>query len=311
MSGSGIAFYWTTDDVGLPRHYFVRIQSIAIDITIPGDATPETASLLLKGFLSMKNPENGGDGTEYAGGVEFTLPKLKMGGSAAMRLNPKIPAFLVDVGLELSSPIVLGSTGLGIYGFRGLVGQRYVATKNAAGVPDDGPWWQYYKAKVADTYREGIVTDKFEQTDGFSLGAGVSVATVPDGGRTFSSKLFFLLSLPEVFLLQGQGQILKERIGLDTTTDPPFFALLAISSTSIEAAFGVNYKVPDDGSNPGAIATVNALIEMGFFWGNSSAWYINLGKDQPEDRRIQVRLLTLFNAYFYINQTILLIRVLL
>lgn len=297
VSGSGIAFYYTTD--GGPFHFFMRIQSIAIDITIPGDAKPADASLLLKGFLAMKSPENGGGGTEYVGGVDFSLPKLKMGGSAAMRMNPKIPAFLVDVGLELSSPIVLGSTGLGIYGFRGLVGQRYVATKNAAGVAPDAPWWQYYKAKVPDTYREGIVTDKFEQTNGFSLGAGVSVATVPDAGKTFSSKLFFLLSLPEVFLLQGQGQVLKERIGLDTTTDPPFFAMLAISSTSIEAAFGVNYKVPDDGSKPGAIADVNGLIEMGFFWGNSAAWYINLGKDQPEDRRISVRLLTLFNAYFY------------
>jgi len=297
VSGSGIAFYYTTD--GGPLHFFMRIQSIAIDITIPGDAKPADASLLLKGFLAMKSPENGGGGTEYSGGVDFTLPKLKMGGSAAMKMNPKIPAFLVDVGLELSSPIVLGSTGLGIYGFRGLVGQRYVATKGAAGVQPEEPWWKYYKAKVADTYREGIVTDKFEQTDGFSLGAGVSVATVPDAGKTFSSKLFFLLSLPEVFLLQGQGQILKERIGLDTTTDPPFFAMLAISSTSIEAAFGVNYKVPDDGSKPGAIADVNGLIEMGFFWGNSSAWYVNLGKDQPEDRRISVRLLTLFNAYFY------------
>ena len=74
VSGSGIAFYWTTDDnSGYPRHFFVRIQSIAIDIIIPGNATPETASLLLKGFLSMKSPEGGGDGTEYAGGVEFTL----------------------------------------------------------------------------------------------------------------------------------------------------------------------------------------------------------------------------------------------
>lgn len=299
VSGKGIAFYYTVDNDPLPLHFFVRIQSIAIDIIIPGSAKPAEAALLLKGFLSMKEPENGGEGTEYIGGVEFTLPKLKMGGSAAMRMNPKVPAWIIDVGLELSTPIVLGSTGLGIYGFRGLVGQRYVATKNAVGLPDDAPWWQYYKAKVADSYKEGIDVFKFEQTDGFSLGAGVSLATVPDAGKTFSSKIFFLLSLPEVFLLQGQGQILKERIGLDTTTDPPFFALLAISSTSIEAAFGVNYKVPDDGGNPGSIVTVNALIEMGFFWGNAGAWYVNLGKDQPDDRRISVRLLTLFDAYFY------------
>lgn len=298
-SGNGIALYWTTDNdpgAGRDLHFFMRIQSIAIDIIIPGNAKPADAALLLSGFLAMKDTASG---TEYQGGVSFTLPKLKMGGSAAMRLNPKVPAFIIDVGLEMSTPILLGSTGLGIYGFRGLVGQRYVATKNAAGVDDAEPWWKYYKAKIAPDYKEGIQVSKFDQTNGFSLGAGVSLATAADGGKAFSSKIFFLLSLPEIFLLQGQGQILKERIGLDSTQDPPFFALVAISKTSVETAFGVNYKIPDDGDEPGAIATVDGVLETGFYWGDSFAWYINIGKDQPENRRIQVRLLTLFDAYFY------------
>lgn len=297
-SGNGIALYWSKadSDLGLPLHFFMRIQSIAIDIIIPGNAKPADAALLLSGFLAMKDT---GSGTEYQGGVSFTLPKLKMGGSAAMRLNPKVPAFIIDVGLELSTPILLGATGLGIYGFRGLVGQRYVATKGAAGVDDAEPWWKYYKAKIEPDYKEGIQVSKFDQTNGFSLGAGVSLATATDGGKIFSSKIFFLLSLPEVFLLQGQGQVLKERVGLDTTQDPPFFALVAITSSSVETAFGVDYKMPDDGDEPGAIATVQGVLETGFYWGDSFAWYLNIGKDEPENRRIQVRLLSLFNAYFY------------
>jgi hypothetical protein len=297
-SGNGIAFYFTVD--GGPLHVFFRIQSIKVDIIIPGNASAETAALTLKGILSMRDNPNPPGGTEYIGGVDFTLPKLKMGGSAAMRLNPKVPAFIVDVGLELSTPIVLGSTGLGIYGFRALLGQRYVASKSAANVPEDGRWWEYYKAKIAPDYKEGVQVSKFNQRDGFSLGAGVSLATAPDGGRVFSSKIFFLLSLPEVFLLQGQAQILKQRIGLDATQDPPFFAMLSITNTSIEAALGVNYQIPDEGDKPGSIATVNGVMEMGFFWGNSSAWYINIGRDLPESYRIQVRLLNLFNAYFYL-----------
>ncbi|MGL5891053.1 MAG: hypothetical protein ACRC3B_14285, partial [Bacteroidia bacterium] len=237
-SGNGIAFYFTVDGGSL--HVFFRIQSIKVDIIIPGNATAETASLTLKGFLSMRDNPNPPGGTEYIGGVDFTLPKLKMGGSAAMRLNPKVPAFIVDIGLEISTPILLGSTGLGIYGFRALLGQRYVATKSAASVPEEGRWWEYYKAKINPDYKEGIQVSKFDQRNGFSLGAGVSLATSPDGGRVFSSKVFFLLSLPEVFLLQGQGQILKQRIGLDSTQDPPFFALISITNSSIETAFGVN-----------------------------------------------------------------------
>lgn len=301
--GDGIKFYYTVDDeeVGQPKHIFVRIQGIGIDIIIPGSSSPDNAVLLLNGYLAMKDPKPGNEqaGEEYAGGITFSLPRLKMKGSASMRLNPKVPAFIVDTDLELSNPILLGSTGLGIYGFRGLLGQRYVASKTVTGLAEDAPWWQYYKAKVAPDYKEGVQISKFDQTPGFSLGAGASLATAMDGGRIFSSKLFFLLSLPEVFLLQGQGQILKERIGLDTTNDPPFFALLSISKTSVEAALGADFLISDT-KRPGGIAKVSALIEMGFFFGNSSAWYVNIGKDLPESRRVNARILELFDAYFYL-----------
>jgi hypothetical protein len=298
--GDGIKFYYTSDTgPGKPLHTFVRIQGISIDLTITNKS--EETILLLKGYLAMKDPQPGNEeaGTEYVGGIEFSLPKLEMGGSAAMRLNPKVPAFLVDINLEIATPIPLGTTGLGIYGFRALLGQRYVASRTAAGVPEDGEWWQYYKAKIAPDYKEGIQASKFDQEKGFSLGAGVSLATSTDSGKAFSSKLFFLLSLPEVFLFQGQAQMLKERIGLDSTNDPPFFAMIAISKTSVEAAFGVNYKMPDD-KNPGSIAKIDALIEMGFFFGNASAWYINIGRDLPEERRVNVRLFDLFDSYFYL-----------
>jgi hypothetical protein len=299
--GEGIKFYFTTDvGAGKPFHSFVRIDGIGIDLIIPGDATAEAAALLLSGYLSMKSPENAAPGgaseTEYMGSVTFSLPKIGLSGSASMRLAPKIPAFVVDIGLELPAPILLGTTGLGIYGFRGLVGNAYVPSKSAAGVAEADPWWKYYKAKVAPANREGIQVEKFQQKDGFSVGAGISLATAPDAGRSFSSKIFFLLGLPDVFLLQGQGAVLAERVGLDTSQDPPFFALIAITSTSVEAAFGVNYNVPSGGE----ILALKGTLEMGFFFGNASAWYINVGRDQPDNMRVEARILNLFNGYAFL-----------
>jgi hypothetical protein len=300
VSGSGIAFYYTVDNgSGLEPDRFLRIQSIAVDLVIPGSASPESAMLLLKGYLSMRAAQPPSSGSEYAGSIAFTLPKLKMSGAAAMRLNPSVPAFIIDVGLEIATPILLGSTGLGIWGFRGLLGLRYVATKHAAKVDDAEPWWKYYKAKIADDFQEGIQVSKFDQIPGFSLGAGVSLATASDTGTAFSSKIFFLLSLPEVFLLQGQGQILKGRILLTDKTDPPFFALISITKTSVETAFGLKYAIPAEGDKPGGIATVDAVIEMGFFWGSSAAWYINIGRENPTNARVLVRLLSIIDAYFY------------
>lgn len=296
--GDGIKFYFTVDNG--PLDVFIRIQSIAIDLVIPGDASPENAALLLNGYLSMKEPSTPGGGTEYAGGITFSLPKLKMGGSAAMRYNPNVPAFLIDVGFEIPTPIPLGPTGLGIYGFRGLIGSNYVATRKAAGLSDESKWYEYYKAKIAPDYREGIQASKFEGKPGFSIGAGVSLATAADSGKVFSAKVFFLLSLPEVFLIEGQGAVLKERIGLDTTVDPPFYAFIAITSQSIETALGANFPIPDSGNNKGDIVQVDALIEIAFFFGNSLGWYVNFGRDLPEEKRIRARILTLFDAYFYL-----------
>lgn len=302
--GDGIKIYFSSDNgPGKPLDIFVRIQSISIDLIIPGSASKDQATLLLSGYLSMKEPTYPGSnsGTEYAGGIDFKLPKLKMGGSAAMKYNPDIPSFLIDVSLELSTPIVLGATGMGIYGFRALFGKQYVVSRTEAPVslPEDAEWWQYYKKKVNPEQREGVTTSKMANLQGFSFGAGLSLASAMDGGKVFSSKLFFLLSLPEVFLLQGQAQILKNRIGLDTTEDPPFFAIIAIDRASVSAGMGLNYRFPDDGDNPGKIATVDALIEMAYFWHDSSAWYLNVGRDTPDERRIRGRIFDLFDVYVY------------
>jgi len=296
--GKGIQVYFSTDNDTLPLDIFIRIESIRIDIIIPGDADPDDASVIIAGFLSMKEPPPGLPGTEYAGGISIDLPQAGIGGSAAMRFNPKVPYFIIDLEVEISKAIPLGSTGLGLYGFRGLVGKYFVATKNAAGVADSEPWWKYYKAKVDPDYKEGVQISKFDPKGGFALGLGVSLATATDGGKVFSSKIFLLLSLRELFMLQGQAAILSERIKLNDPNDPPFFALIVITRESIEAALGVNYLIPDD-KDPGSIATVQGVLELGFFFKDSSAWYLNIGRDLPESYRIQVRLLDLFDVYFY------------
>jgi hypothetical protein len=304
--GKGIKYYYTTD--GGPFKWFIRLESLSIDIIIPGSSDPKDAAVIIKGFLSIKDPKilPGTvdplltilkNATEYAGGVYISIPKFKgLEASASMRMTPQVPAFIIDLGVEISTPILLGTTGLGIYGFRAIFGKRYVATKDAAGIPPDGEWWQYYKAKIDPDYKEGIQLSKFSIKEGFSVGAGVSLATSSDSGKTFSSKLFFLLSLPDVFLFQGQAQFLKERISLDAVPDPPFFAIIAITKQSIEAGFGINYKIPDD---TGKLVTVDGVTELGFFFGDAAAWYFNVGRESPDSMRIQARVFDILNMYFY------------
>jgi len=301
VRGNGVKLYFTVDG-GTPDA-FLRLEGLAIDITIPMGASKENATVLISGFLSMREPSAGNvnqpSAVEYMGGVSFTLPKAHLSGAAAMRLNPSIPAYFVDISIELPNAIPLGASGLGIYGFRGLIGHHYVVDKKAAGLPTEASWWEYYKKHVQppNSNKEGIYSQKMEQGNGFALGAGVSLATSTDKGKAFSSKLFFMLALPDVFLLMGQAAILRNRVGLDTQSDPPFSALLAVSSSSIEANLGVNYNIPED---TGAILKLNGLFELGFFFGNASAWYLNIGRDLPEEKRVKGRLFTLFNLYSYL-----------
>jgi hypothetical protein len=294
VRGKGIEFHFPKDrDLSA---CYLKIQSIAIDLVIPGTASKETATLLISGFLSV-----GGTQTdpEYEGGVSFALPKAKIAGGASMKLRPKEPAFLVKAFVELSTPIPLGSTSLGIYGFDGLFGQRYVATKHAAGLQDTNTWFDYYKVLLPT---EGVTTTKFEgpsQTksydNAFSIGAGVSLATVQGSGRTFSCKLFLLLSLPDLIYLEGKANVLGPRVGL-TGEDPPFSAVLAISPQSVELAAGVSYKLPRDG-HQGWILDLNAEMRAAFFFHNSSAWYLNIGTIQNPTT---ARVLSLFDASSYL-----------
>ncbi len=304
-SGNGIKYFFTTDNNGQdkPFDHFLSIDQILIDLSLPGDGDN---ALTLNGYLNMHNPDSAisgsNAGSEYTGAVAFEIPKLHLSGSAGMRLDPTIPAFVVDIGLELAKPIPIGGTGLGIYAFRGLIGQHYMPAKSAAtpSLPDTASWWDYYKAKSTITGREGIELDKFADKPGFSVGAGMTIATTFDSGFSFSSKLFLLLGMPDVFLMQGQAGILQKRLGLKDDVDPPFSALIVIGDNSVRGNLSVNYKVPNSGSLKGAIFGLQGALDMAFFFNNASGWYLNIGKDSPESERIQAKILTLFQGHAYL-----------
>ena len=63
-----------------------------------------------------------------------------------------------------------------------------------------------------------------------------------------------------------------------------------------EAAFGIDYQIPEGGE----ILDIAGSAELGFFFKDASAWYVNLGRDTPEEKRIQATLLSLFKGYAFL-----------
>ncbi|MBS3737386.1 MAG: protease complex subunit PrcB family protein [Psychroflexus sp.] len=298
--GEGIKYYYTTDndeklqealesgaitqqqidngDVSADDYgdTFLRIQTIEVDMIIPGTASPESALAIIHGMVSIPEP---GDSPEYIGAVSVKLPKARIGGGAAMRLQPKHPAFLLEVGIDMAIPIPLAATGLGFYGFGGLLGYRYVAEKGAIGMTSDNTWYEYFKHP-----QRGVNIQKFsgpprslEFGNPFSIGAGTVIGTMGDDGNLFSTRLMAILSLPSVFILDGRANILSERLGMMDSKEPPFFAGVAIGDNSFEFWFGADYNLPESNGN---IIDLYAEVQAYFSTNNSKAWYIHFGTKQ-------------------------------
>ncbi|MFC4635981.1 hypothetical protein ACFO3O_18865 [Dokdonia ponticola] len=283
--GEGIKYYYTTDndEFGDEGDSFLRIQTIEVDLIIPGTADPDTALAIIHGMVSIPEP---GDSPEFEGEVSFKLPKARIAGGAAMKLQPKYPAFYVEAGLDLPTPIPLGATGLGFYSFGGLIGYNYVTDKQAVGLTEDDSWYDYFKhpEKGVNIHKFRTPEESDDFTSAFSIGAGTVLATMGDDGFLFSTRLMAILSLPSVFILDGRANILGDRLGMLDNTEPPFFAFVAIGDNSLEFGFGADYKIQ---KTNGAILELYAEAQAGFFFNNANAWYINFGtREQPNTARL-------------------------
>ncbi|MBC8756564.1 hypothetical protein H2O64_17970 [Kordia sp. YSTF-M3] len=294
--GEGIKYYYTTDN---DEHdddgdSFLRIQTIEVDLIIPGTANPDSALAIINGMLSIPEP---GESPEYEGKIGLKLPKARISGAAHMRLQPKEPAFIIEAGIEMPTPIPLAATGLAFYGFGGLLGFKYVAEKEAIGlVSGENTWYEYY------TYpQRGVNINKFSgppRTDQYELpvavGAGTVLGTMHDDGFLFSTRLMAILSLPSVFILDGRANVLGERLGIIDSTEPPFFAGVAVGDNSFEFWFGADYQLP---KSNGWILDLYAEVQAGFFFNNPSAWYLNFGTKQSP---ITARVLTIITAQTFL-----------
>ncbi len=258
VRGDGVKYYYCVDDLPDKPKPYLHIKTFYLDLTIPANS----GSLAqISGWVTIPEP---GVSKEYAGGITLQIPKAKLAGKADIRLMPKYPAFLVDCELELPVPIPLGS--FAIYGFRGLLGYRYVAEREAIGMTSENSWYEYYKAP-----KLGINVHKFsspEQTENYqnnvTLGAGATLGTSADNGYTFSLKAMALFSIPPFFMIDGRAAILSARLGLDDTKEPPFFAFVMVGDDSLELGIGANYKLPGNGK----ILDIQGQVEMGFYFKN-------------------------------------------
>ncbi|MBT2622509.1 hypothetical protein [Chryseobacterium sp. ISL-6] len=285
--GDGIKYYYTIDDDVTQNKLhdsYLHIQTIHVDMVIPANSSDPTVSI--KGWLSIPEP---GEFQEYQGGVSLKVKNPRITGGVDMRLAPKYPAFLIDANIELPNPIALGPVS--IYGFRGLLGYRYVAEKKAINMTSENTWYEYYTAPA-----RGVGVKKFSRPDQteqysfpFSLGVGALLGDTMANGNIISANAMLLLSLPSMVMVDARMKLLSSRVTYQD--DPPFFAFFIFGDNSLEFGFGADYKFPEES---GDIIKLYAEIQAGFFFNNPSAWYINFGtKQNPIQAKLLKDLFTL------------------
>ncbi|WP_291131744.1 hypothetical protein [Flavobacterium sp. UBA7682] len=288
IRGDGVKFYYCTDDLDDKPHPYLHIQTLYLDLTIPA----KSPAAIINGWISIPEP---GVSKEYSGSIKLQVPSANLSGKADISLTPRYPAFMIDAEIDLPVPIPLGA--FAIYQFRGLMGYRYVAEKEAIGmVSGVNSWYEYYKAP-----QRGINIKKFsgpEKTTQydkpFSIGAGASFGTSADNGTVLNIKAMALLSIPSMFMIDGRASVLSARLGLEETKDPPFFAFVIIGDDSLEFGFGADFKMP---TSTGSLLTVYADIQAGFFFKNQHPWYVNIGTDTNP---ITSRIISLLDIKSYV-----------
>lgn len=278
VRGNGVKFYYTNDNdefEGKGDSYF-HIATLEIDLVIPGTASAASAIAIIKGSLTIPEP---GVSTEYRGKVALQLPKMKISASAEMAFDPKYPGFFIDANVEFPFVIPMGS--FGIFGFRGLLGYRYIAHRSAIGMTDNDTWYDYYMHPERGIHMDKFVGPQFtkDYSFPFSIGAGASLATLD--GRLASLRAMVLLSTPSMFAIDAGLTIISERLGLaeQDSRIPPFYAFVIVSADSLEIGAGGNFQL---NKNNGSFIDIRAEVQMGFFFKNQRPWYVNFGtREKP------------------------------
>ena len=274
----------------------ISLDGVGVDMKIAG-------AFELKGSVKFTNA-NGIKRFDGAAMLALKKPelvfdtRLTIGEKTDTALSEKYKFFAMYGGLELPTGIPLGPSGAAIFGFAGLL----ALNMNPGRVPAE-PW--YALPPGADWYHKGSagVLD-FEnkwvpKKNAKAFGAGLTLGTYADNGFTFNARALFILAFPgPLIMINGLGNILKDRKELSGTDEPLFRAIAILDEEAGEYTFGLDAFYQYDASSGGVIS-IRGSAEAYYKKGDPRAWHLYLGKRDPTASRIQANIISLFKATSY------------
>ena len=257
------------DGDGSPK---VRLIPGGIGINIPG-------TLIGHGYISI-NP-----GPTIEGSLDLTFVALRMRASAKVRIVPisdppparsGARAVIVTIEVKLPSPIAIGGTGLGIFGFLGLLAMHYRRTEDPADALPALAWFNRAKGDPTD-----ITNSWTPEMDRFAIGLGAILGTL-DGGIILNMKGMLLVELPGPrILVVSKIDMLKPRPDLDPPKAVDMGGTLGVVDLDfqrgrITIAALSNYQLPDQSAE--SVLSVVVPVEALFQFNNAPPkWHAYFG----------------------------------
>jgi hypothetical protein len=235
----------------------------------------------------------------FRGGGNLSLPTLGLGIDVNIVVGRnKITGetfFYFHLGVDLPVGIPLAQTGIGFYGFEGLVANNMGPDRRNG----ENWYWGWY---VRDP-RGATGQEKWAIRSGaFAAGLGTTLGTMPDTAYTFNASILLVLVLPgPVLMLEGKGSLLQEKPSGDTAGMFEALMVLDVPSKLFQVNLAITYSIEK-------LVTLHGGADLGFSWASPTPphyWHVYLGEDQPIERRWQAELLSIFtaNQYFMIEES--------
>jgi len=285
-SVEGLRIIWDPTQLGtagyLPK---VELNGVGVHMAVPG-------AFSFEGKVAFfEDKDRGSKG--FRGDIKLALEAVKCMVDGKLIIGQSLRGeytfFYIFLDADLPVGIPLFSTGASIYGFQGLLAVNMEPNRKPEEAWYEG-WYKRHPIGATDTSKWWDVRDSM------AFGVGVSIGTATDDGFSVNTKTLLILVLPgPIILLEGKGNFIKQRPATkEVTAEGAFTALLVLDGR--QRIFQMNL---DASYNLVKVIDVHAGAEAFFDFDRPWAWHLFLGQKEPEEKRIQAKILDLFGANAY------------
>jgi len=273
-----------------------ELTALAASINIPG-------AVRGSGYLNIGTKAN--NTATIGGQIDLTLVSLNLRISAALEIAQIPPedggpatGIYVGIAVVLPAGIPLGSTGLGIFGFRGIFGMHY-ERNSTIGAGASVPTLEWLQA--ADGQPHLLSNNGIDlwvpHIDRWSFGLGILIGTM-EGGVILNLDGTLLLELPGPrLLIMMNARLLTPPPSVDALgTSGGILAVIEITPEHFLIGILVEWDIEH-------FITIRIPVEAFFpYPPNSKKWHIYLGKrgDIADGKPIEVNVLGLVKGTGYL-----------